>query len=154
MKRFVFRLGRLERLLKIRRDQARAALAATLAESARLTRQRESSENDYRDALSRELPRDRVSDPLALREMAEWRAGMRRLVAHAGRMQEEAAERVRVAADEHAGKAREHRVLEKLRERRRKRWLEESESEERKFLDETHLLRRVADAETRTDEEV
>ena len=50
--------------------------------------------------VGRALPDDRVSDPVALRQLAEWRAGMRRQVAHAARLEEQAAEQVRAAADE------------------------------------------------------
>ena len=41
----------------------------------------------------------------------------------------------------HTEAARGHRVLERLHERRRQRWMQAAELEEQKFIDEIHLLR-------------
>ena len=141
MKRFVFKLTRLERLREIRERQARIALAEALARRRQAETRSEEARLAYDESLAAELPAAVATEPRAWRERAEAqavrRAGMR-LARREARREEADCEEV---VQRHAVAAREHRALQRLHERRQLRWREESEREEQKFLDEVHLLR-------------
>jgi flagellar export protein FliJ len=143
MKRFAFRLERLKRLRDAARREARAGLAQAIGIARERGCEREDNERSLEQALVTELPADRSVSAEALRQLSDWREGRRLLVRHAAGREAEAREAVDEAAREHAEAARAHRVLERLRERRFRRWLLEAETEERKFLDEVHQLRVV-----------
>jgi flagellar biosynthesis chaperone FliJ len=76
-----------------------------------------------------------------MRRLAAWRDALHRMVVHASMREEEARTEASGKSREYREASREHRVLELLREKRYRRWLEDAELEERKFLDEIHLLR-------------
>jgi flagellar export protein FliJ len=141
VKRFVFRLERLERVRKVRRAQARAKLSDALAElrghRARTQAQRQALD----ESLRVELPQPLAAEPWALKQLAEWQVHHRRLVERLEREEAEAGRLAREALGRYAEAGREHRVLERLRERRHRQWLEQAEGQDRKFLDEMHLLR-------------
>ena len=153
MKRFVFRLAKLERLRDVRRREARARLVRALDVARDRESEREDRERAFAEALAAELPPEMASSPADLARLSDWRDGRRRMAAHAARRERVA----RTAADEAAGAhteaARNHRVLERLRERRYRRWRAELEIDERKFLDEVHQLRLVRKRDGRAFEE-
>jgi flagellar export protein FliJ len=140
VKRFHFPLARLERVRGVRRRQARAALGAASAEL-RASRER-------LEAAAAALARSgsaagAVEDSHTLKQLAAWREELHGAHARAAGEERKAAAAVARALSTHTEAARAHRVLERLEERARTRWLEAAEIEERKFLDETHLLRRA-----------
>jgi hypothetical protein len=143
VKRFVFRLERFERLRDARRREARARLVSALGQAHERERERIDRERALAESLTLALPDDLVSDPAVLVRLSEWRDGRRRELDHASRLEREAQEVARREAEAHTEAAREHRVLERLRERRFRRWCLERDGEERKFLDEVHQLRVV-----------
>jgi hypothetical protein len=141
VRRFVFRLERLESLREMWRMQARADLAVALGEARERERERERLESAYDEAESAVLPEDMAEDPRSLKDLLAWREGRRRSACAAGRLALLAWEGARAAEGVHAEAARDHRVMEKLHERRHREWLESAEREEQKFLDEVHILR-------------
>jgi flagellar biosynthesis chaperone FliJ len=141
MRRFAFRLARVERLRSAERREAHAALAVAIAEAFERQAEREDLERTYEGSLAAELPDDLASIPGALRGLAEWRDGRRRIALEAARRELAAFEKARDAERAHSAAARAHRVLERLHGRRRQAWLEEASRDEQKFLDEIHLLR-------------
>jgi flagellar export protein FliJ len=141
MRRFVFRLARVERLRAAERREAHAALTVAIAEALDRERERERRERAYEDARIAAIPPDLASDPRQLRAFAEWRDGLRRSALDAARREVAAFETAREAERVHAAASRAHRVLEKLRDRRMQDWYEGASREEQKFLDEIHLLR-------------
>jgi flagellar export protein FliJ len=141
MKRFQFRLSRLEKLRDSQRREARSKLMAVFARAQERMEKREALEQAVRDADQVHLPKEVASSPQAHRELAAWREALRRALADAARKEIEAIRAVQEAEDVYTEASRSHRVLEKLRKRKRQRWIEEMLREEQKFLDETHLLR-------------
>jgi hypothetical protein len=141
VRRFVFRLARVERLRSAERREAHAALSVAIAEALDRQREREAMERFYEEAQAATLPPDLASDPSALRALAAWREGRRRVAFEAAERESAAFEKAREAERVHAAASRAHRVLERIRERRRQSWFEEASREEQKYLDETHLLR-------------
>lgn len=141
MKRFAFKLARLERLREIRERQARIELARALARRLEAERRSEDVAEAYRAALEATLPAAAAEDPRAWRERAEAQAACRSMLKQARGEARRTVESCREVALEHAAAAREHRALQRLHERRRRRWRDETEREEQKFLDEVHLLR-------------
>jgi hypothetical protein len=140
VRRFRFSLARLERVRGVRRREARAAVGAAIAE---LRRRRAALEAAAAALAAAATPRVTIEDARALKEAAAWREELRRAHAEAAEAERVAAAAVAAALRRHTEAARAHRVLERLRERARSRWLRAGEIEERKFLDETHLLRWV-----------
>ncbi len=141
MKRFTFRLARLEKLRSRRKKEARSVLAVAInkvrdAENIQLACRRE-----YEDSFEAELPDSMAEDPRAIEMMVAWRDGLKRKQAVAGRQLQEAESIVSEKQKFYTEAARANRVLEILRERQYKRWQEETNREEQKFLDEVHLLR-------------
>lgn len=143
MKRFVFPLARLERLREIRRTQARATLARSVA-AARSWRERAETEQArlLRPApLDDDTAEDAPIDGALLKADAAWREGRRALADDARRRESEARAEIRRDQSAYALAARDHRVVERLREKRFDRWRLEAERDERLFLDEIHLMR-------------
>jgi len=141
MRRFAFRLARVERLRSAERREAHAALAVAIAEAFERQAEREALERAYERARAAGLPGDLASDSGALKALLEWREGRRRVALEAANRELAAFDRAREAERAHASAARAHRVLEKLHGRRRQSWFEEASRDEQKFLDEIHLLR-------------
>lgn len=141
MKRFKFRLAKLEKLRKRTKRDTRIALAEAIAEAYDRTRQREAFESRLADSNRQALPATQVSDPKILRQLAAWRDGLHTIAVHAAGLEREANAFASEKTKEYSAASRAHRVLELLKEKRYRRWLEDSEIEERKFLDEIHLLR-------------
>jgi flagellar export protein FliJ len=141
MKRFAFRLQRLEKLRQGERRQARSALAAALASADNARRRREALALALRDAEAYRLSGKSATDPRALRELANWREALRSALVKAGEDEIAAVEEVRAAERRYTEASRAHRVLEKMHKRKRTRWYEAFTREEQKFLDEIHLLR-------------
>jgi flagellar export protein FliJ len=141
MKRFVFRLARLERLREIERREARAELALCLGaeEQARIARQ--AAHSRLEEAWGAALDGPAASDGRSLRALADWREGLYRALGASDEALDRAAGKTREALDRHTEAARRHRVIERLHETKRERWLEEERLEEGKFLDEIHQLR-------------
>lgn len=139
MRRFVFPLTRLERLREVQRTQARAGLAGAIGE-VRGWHARAEAEREH---LVRPLPVDdeMTANSEALKADAEWRAGRRALVRDARQHESVAKDELRRHQQDYARAARDHRVVERLREKRFERWRLEAERDERAFLDEIHLLR-------------
>ena len=141
MKRFVFRLARLERLREIERRQARARLALALGEEHRARADREAARALLDEAWARPPGDGGEIDARSLQALAAWREGRRSaLVAADGRV-EETARTAHEALARHTEAARHHRALERLRETRYGRWLDDERLEQSKFLDEIHQLR-------------
>lgn len=141
MKRFVFRLARLEKLRKARKREARIALAGALAVVRERREERLDREREARESNETTLPDGMEGNPRHMQQLAEWRRGIGRLAEFARVQEREAVGRARNSEDLYREAARDHRVLELLRERRRREWQDEVRREEQKFLDETHLLR-------------
>jgi len=141
MRKFAFRLERVERLRSAERRSAHASLAIAIAEAFERQSEREALEREYENAVAADLPEELASDPAALRAFAAWRDGRRRVALEAARRELAAFDRARETERAHAAAARAHRVLERLHARRRQGWFEEASREEQKFLDEVHLLR-------------
>lgn len=141
MKRFRFRLARLEKLRAAQRREARAALALAIG----ALRECENAAHEAaaaREAAERaELGPDQAFDPAAWRALAAWREATRARERTRLADVENALAVVREAEAAHAAASRAHRVLERLHERRLGRWSEEASREDQKFLDEIHLLR-------------
>jgi hypothetical protein len=148
MKRFVFRLDRLERVRLVGRRQARAALAVAIGEALARQHERETLESRLRQAATAALPADLQDQAWAIRSQALWREGLRAEAADAAGREVAAFDAARAAEAAHATAAREHRVLDRLHGRRKLEWLEELTREEQKSLDELHLLRRGRETET------
>lgn len=149
MKRFTFRLARLERLREAERRQARIALMHSLADARRIEAVAEAARRMLEESWSHERGAEAGEDIASWRALAEWREGRRRVVQQAVVDRRLAAEHVERAAGAHADASRAHRVLEKIREHRRAAWVAEYQSEEMKFLDEAHLQRRLRDERDR-----
>ena len=141
MKRFVFRLARLEQLREIERREARAALARALGEEERVRAERDAACSRLEEAWGGTFDEEAASDARALRALADWRAGRRAVLVAADEAFDRATATARAALDRHTEAARRHRVLERLHETKRERWLAEERLEEGKFLDEIHQLR-------------
>ena len=141
MRRFAFRLDRLERLRATRRKEAHAALATALAEALDREREREALEASHDEAQRAALPGEIAEDAGAIRGLYAWRESRRSLAFDAACREVRAFEDALRAEALHSDAARDHRVLERLRHRRREEWLAHEEREEQKFLDEVHILR-------------
>jgi len=141
VKRFAFRLDRLERLRAMRRKEAHAALATALGEALDREREREGLEAAHDEARQATLPASIAEDPGAIRGLYQWRESCRALAYEAACREVLAFEEALRAEAVHSDAARDHRVIEKLHERRREEWLLREEREEQKFLDEVPILR-------------
>jgi hypothetical protein len=141
VKRFAFRLARLERLRATARKEAHASLAKALGEALEREREREGLEARHDEARRTDLPDDVAEDPGALRALHAWRESCRALAFDAACREVRAFDEALRAEAVHADAARDHRVLERLRHRRHAAWLEDAEREQQKFLDEVHILR-------------
>jgi len=86
------------------------------------------------------LLRESITDGVSIRESARCLEAARQAVTTARSAEREALEAVESAQHDLVEKAREHRVLERLRETRKRRWLADGEREDQRFLDELHLL--------------
>lgn len=154
MKRFRFRLARLESLRDVRRREARAALATTIAELRRKTESREAAERALASSEQVFVEPELAESSRALREFAAWRAGLFEATTDARRAETAAAVAAVDSQSRYAEAARAHRVIERLREQRLVRWRHDAELEDRKFLDETHLLRLVRQRAPEDEEEM
>jgi hypothetical protein len=143
VKRFAFRLARLERLRQAARRQARAALALALAEARQREIERRAREAELHEAETCALEPELAGKPWSLRALALWRAGLRRAVLDAAARETQALALAARAEREHAAASREHRVIERLHERRRQAWSEDARRQEQKLLDESHSLLRA-----------
>lgn len=141
MKRFRFRLERLERLRSAERRQSRLALAHALADASAGTRLREAAERSAERAGAAAPRAGESVGSESLKAFYLWRERLRRELLEAASREREAWERAAAAEAAYLRASASHRVLERLRERRRERWIEQSVREEQKFLDETHLIR-------------
>jgi len=82
-----------------------------------------------------------AEDAGAIRGLYAWRESRRSLAFDAACREVRAFEDALRAEAVHSDAARDHRVIEKLHERRREEWLLREEREEQKFLDEVPILR-------------
>jgi flagellar export protein FliJ len=149
MRRFSFRLHRLERLREMEKREAGLQLAAAHAVVDERRGRREAAERMLRQ--SEELWSEVGSGDSSPREAAAFLEDSRKATAVTGTQEREAQHaaenRERICIE----RCREHRVLEKLRERKWRSWLNEAAREEQTMLDELHLLQtvRVPKAEER-----
>ena len=141
MKRFVFRLARVERLRASEKREARAGLVLAVAEALDRQRDREALEESLVEAAGALLPATLPSEPAALRAIAARREGLRAAAHAAALVEVDAFDRALEAEREFARASRAHRVLERLHERKRQRHDDEAAHEAQRFLDEIHLLR-------------
>ena len=143
MKRFVFRLARLERVREVRRREARAGLAVAMALLHDRQRERAQEQAALAEAWQERIDAGSTVNASELKALARWRQARGAAVAEAERQEAAAQQSLADAVRRHELAAREHRVIERLRERRRLRWRNEAELEEQKFLDEVAILRAV-----------
>ncbi len=140
MRRFQFRLARLEKLRELRRREARIALAQAVATRDTKREALSEAENMYRQAIYTELD-EGAHDITLWRELMARRERARESVRYAAEKEQEATLSLAEAEAAYAEASRKHRALERLREKRYARWREEEKQEEQKFLDENYLLR-------------
>jgi flagellar export protein FliJ len=143
MKRFRFRLERLERLRRTARSEARAELSAELA---RLSERRARRESAERSLVLAERGWHELLGPARaaaprLREAAEALESARRALAGATSEERAARATVETAEERYAERRRDHRVLLRLRERRWLRFAQQTRRDEQKRLDELHVGR-------------
>lgn len=141
MKRFEFRLERLERVRDVRRGQARQQLATALGALRGAQRRREDEARAAKDAAHHALPEALAADPRLLQQLESWREYRRNCLLEAARLEGVATQQVGVAAHRHTEAERALRVIERLRERRHAAWTEELQREEQGFFDEAALWR-------------
>lgn len=141
MRRFRFRLERLERLRSAERRQSRLALARALADAIGHTRLREAAERSAERVEAAALRAGDALDSESLKAFCLWSERLRRELREARARERDAWERAAAAEAAYVRASASHRVLDRLRERSRRRWLEQTARAEQKFLDETHLLR-------------
>lgn len=141
MKRFRFRLAILERL-RLSESRARAVALAEAIRGASSAQRRLAEAGEELQQAARDWQADLDgSDGRDLRGRAEYLDAMRGRRADAGAAVVEAGDEVATRERDYSDRARAHRVLVRLRERQRRRWLEEASREEQKLLDELHRLR-------------
>jgi flagellar biosynthesis chaperone FliJ len=145
--RFRFRLERVERLRKVRRGDAKAALVAALADARAAEGLRCALEVRWEQARAAGPDLSAGCDGRRIREHALWVETTRDAAAAAAHDEVAAFDAARACDALHTEAAREHRVIERLRDRRRRAWEEAAAVEEQKFLDEIHLLRRARGVE-------
>ncbi|MCP3979369.1 MAG: hypothetical protein GY716_08575 [bacterium] len=143
MKRFRFRLERLERLRYVQRREAETRLAEALAGLADCDALIETRRRELGRAAASwsELPRRAPVDANALQLAADELDASRTAIDRAHAKRRIALERLRTIEVEHETRSREHRVLERLRARSFERWRLSGAREEQKLLDELHLLK-------------
>lgn len=153
MKRFVFKLERLERLRDVQRREARSRLADAMTEldSRRATREEHEAQLQAAVAATPSEPGEHVAREL--KQILAWQADRAERVGLAEADESIARDRVEEALAQHAEAAREHKVLGRLRQKRRVQWQQEADTEERKFLDEVHLQRLARRSNGDTEEE-
>ena len=144
MKRFRFRLQKLEWLREIVRQEAEGALARSRdalnelrTRREKLTRQLENSQDRFGASIQ-----GAGADGSTVRTHAEDLQALRGAL-DAARPQEQSAQAEAEAAElDLIEKARDHRAMERLRQKQRQGWLEEGLLAEQRFLDELHLMTR------------
>ena len=141
MKRFRFRLETLERLRLAESRAAAAVLAEGMRDAAEAKRRLGQVDEELLQAERDWRVEPDGSDGRALRVHAEFLEMMRGRRADASTAEQRARAELATREQDYSVRARAHRVLEKLRERRRKRWFEQGSREEQKLLDELHRLR-------------
>ena len=141
MKRFRFRLAILERLRLSASRASAVALAGAIRDASAAQHRLEAVGEDLRQAEREWQVELDGSDGRDLRGQAEYLEAMRGQRADAGTVVRDAQTELATREQDYSIRARAHRVLEKLRERQRRRWLEEGSREEQKLLDELHRLR-------------
>lgn len=142
MKRFHFRLERLERLRRREQRDAAVQLAEATAAVEDCRRRREMLERAENEIHEMWREESRKNSPRAglLREIAEQLEATRRSIEAAGEREKRALELLVSRREAYLERSRAYRVLEKLREKRWRRWLEQVQREEQRQLDELHLL--------------
>ncbi len=151
MKRFRFRLARVERLRAGEKREARAVLATAVFEALDRQAQREAFEEQYGAVCADGLPTTETGcEAGTLRDLVAWREGLRDSARTAAEAEVAAFGVAEVAERAYTTASRAHRVLERLHERKRERWTLETLRGERKFLDEIHLLRLVSGRRARS----
>ncbi len=140
MKRFTFRLARLEKLRRREKQEARSGLALAIGEVRRAEDFVDDCRNEYEKSFQAVLPKELAENPRAMEMLAAWRAGLKRKLETAVRRLQEAEAEAQEKEKIYTETARANRVLEILRERQYRRWRQETDREEQKFLDEVHLL--------------
>ncbi len=150
MKKFSFPLSRLQRVRELKRRQARAELADAIAEMRTKQHQRDEAHRLWEEGTAAELPEEMTGDPRAAKQLAVWREYRHTCLTEAEADREIAETEVQAKLASHATAARDHRVIERLREKRYRRWVLDAELEERRFLDETHLQRLVRERARRS----
>jgi hypothetical protein len=152
MRRFRFRLEKVERWRWAARKEARVALARALAEAAARASAREAAERELARADEHSPLGDPSPLPSVLKEFYSWRERLREDLLVARAREKEARERAAEAEAAHEAARAAHRLLEKLRLKRWSRWLEQARRDEQKFLDEVHLLRAARERGAATEE--
>ena len=138
MKRFRFRLSRLEALRAGDKRRARAALAAAMADLHDRESDRAALEEELAEALASGPEPERAADPRVMEAFDAWRQGLHLRAGHAREEERAARGKVADATTGYREASRAHRVLELLRERRFRRWLDQARYEEQKLLEEMH----------------
>lgn len=135
MRKFKFKLNALERLRRIRRKQAEGDLTRINAG----IRDCDTALTDARRSLH-----GGFDDPLTMRTHYEaWRDRLHEEIRELEAKLREHHAKAEVAREEYRVAVREHRVIEKLRERRHAEWRVERDREEQRFLDEIRPPREV-----------
>ena len=150
MKRFRFRLARVERLRAGEKREARAVLATAVFEALDCQGQREALEAQYGAVFADGLPTGTGCEAGTLKGLVAWREGLHDSARTAAEAEVAAFAVAATAEQAYSNAFREHRVLERLHERKRERWAEETLRGEQKFLDEIHLLRLVSGRRARS----
>jgi flagellar export protein FliJ len=138
MRRFRFRLQRLEQLRDMEKREAALQLAVARTGAEEMRAHREEAERTLQE--SEKIWNGIGSGESSPREAAAFVDRSRRVTALAAqreRTAELAAEKKEEICVE---RARAHRILERLRERKWRFWLKDAEREEQAMLDELHLL--------------
>ena len=141
MRRFRFRLETLQRLRLAESRAAAVALAAALRDAAKAQRRLRRIGEESLQAEQQWHAELDGSDGRELRGHARFLEAMRGRRVEAGRAEQCARAELATREQDYSVRARAHRVLERLRERQRTRWLEQGSREEQKQLDELHRLR-------------
>jgi flagellar biosynthesis chaperone FliJ len=141
VRRFVFRLARVERVREAQRREARGVLFTRIAEAREAEHRRKALEDAYHRAAEPTVEIGRAEDARMLKERYLHREGLRGAAVAAATEEMRAFDRAIEADHAHTEASRAHRVIEKLRARRYEAWSESASREEQKFLDEIHVLR-------------
>lgn len=142
MKRFAFRLERIQRIRFLARREAEHALAQALAQ-ARSIRADADLLAQRADAAARELmervDRGDCIDGSLIRQNGSEVHALRAAVSRRRGTLAQAMEQVAICERVYAERNRGYKVLEKLHDKRKREWTIDVEREEQRILDELHL---------------